>query len=110
MADQLRIIRDGALAYEFDKRASLERMQFAYVQRMDAVMDQGIQLHGEHIRSPVQMQRNQFVIGQLLEALSVNDSREIAMSCRYLAQHMPELDVIHIDEDGDEYRVNLVCA
>lgn len=108
MADQLTIYRNGELAYEFDKREGLARMQFAYVQRMDADMDRGIDLNGERITSPSQAQRTQFVIGQLLEAVGINDSRGIAMLCRYLAQRMPQLDAIHVEEDGDEYRVDLV--
>lgn len=108
MAGQLEIYRNGALAYEFDKRAALERMQFAYVQRMDADMDRGIWLNGEQIRSPSQAQRNQFVIGQLLGALGINDSRSIVMLCRYLARHMPDLDIIRVEEGGDAYHVDLV--
>lgn len=110
MADQLVIYIDGVSAYEFDKRAALARMQFAYVQRMDADMDYGIDLNGAHILSPSQAQRTQFVIGQLLEALGINDSRGIAMMCRYLAQRVPELDAIRVEEEGDEYRVDLMFS
>jgi hypothetical protein len=110
MADRLTIYRNGELAYEVDKRDALARMQFAYVQRMDADMDRGIDLDGERITSPTQAQRTHFVIGQLLDAVSINDSRGIAMMCRYLAQRMPELDAIRVEEDGDEYRVDLVCG
>lgn len=110
MADRLTIYRNGELAYEFDKREGLARMQFAYVQRMDADMDRGIELDGRRIASPSQAQRTQFVIGQLLDAVGVNDSRGIAMLCRYLAQRMPELDALRIEEDGDEYRVDLECS
>ena len=107
MADQLRIFRDGAETYVFDKREGLARMQFAYVQRMDAEMDRGISLNGEQLHSPSQAQRIQFVIGQLLDAVAINDSRGISMFCRYLAHHAPGLDAIHIEEDGDEYSVDL---
>lgn len=110
MADRLTIYRNGEPAYEVDKRDALARMQFAYVQRMDADMDRGIDLDGDRIISPTQAQRTQFVIGQLLDAVSINDSRGIAMMCRYLAQRMPELDAIRVEEDGDEYRVDLVCG
>lgn len=107
MADQLVIYRNGATAYAFDKREGLARMQFAYVQRMDADMDRGIILDGERILNPDRTQRTRFVIGQLLEAVSINDSRGIAMLCRWLAQHVPDLDAIRIEDDGDDYRVEL---
>jgi hypothetical protein len=29
------------------------------------------------------------------------------MLCRYLAQHAPGLNAIHVEEDGDEYSVEL---
>lgn len=108
MADRLVIYLNGTEAYAFDKRAGLARMQFAYVQRMDADMDRGVSINGARILSPTQSERNQFVIGRLLDAVAVNDSRDIAMLCRYLGQHAPELDAIRVDDGGDEYRVELV--
>lgn len=107
MSEQLAIYRNGEQVYAFDKREGLARMQFAYVQRMDADMDRGIQLDGERILDPDQAQRTRFILGQLLEAVSVNDSRGIAMLCRWLAQHVPALDVIRIEDDGDDFRVEL---
>ena len=110
MSDMLVIYMDETPAYEFNKRDGLARMQFAYVQRMDDDMDKGISLNGEQVRSPNQMQRTQFVIGRLLDALSINDSRAIAMLCRYLAHRVPNLDAIRVEEDGDEYSVDLVYS
>ena len=48
------------------------------------------------------------MIGRLLDAVALNDSRDIAMLCRYLAQRAPELDAIQVEEVGDEYRVELI--
>lgn len=107
MGDELAIYRNGEKAYAFDKREGLARMQFAYVQRMDAEMDRGIELDGERILSPDAAQRTRFVLGQLLDAVSINDSRGIAMLCRWLVQHVPTLAAIRIEDDGDEYRVEL---
>lgn len=107
MADELRIYVSGTETHSFDKREGLARMQFAYVQRMEADMDRGITFNGERVQNPTQAQRTQFVIGQLLEALMINDSRGISMLCRYLAQHAPGLNAIHVEEDGDEYSVEL---
>jgi hypothetical protein len=107
VSDQLDIFRNGALAYSFDKREGLARMQFAYVQRMDADMDRGISLEGERILSPDHAQRTRYVIGQLLEAVNINDSRAIAMLCRWLAQQVSDLDAIRIEDHGDEVGVEL---
>jgi len=107
MADRLSIYLNDAVVYEFDKRDGLARMQFAYVRRMDDHMDRGIDLNGTLLRSPDQQQRNHFVIGQLLEALKINDRRDLALFCRYLAYHAPALDVVRVEEDGDEYTVGL---
>lgn len=107
MTEWLVIYRNGATVYSFDKREGLARMQFAYVQRMDADMDRGISLEGERIRSPNLAQRTRFVVGQLIEAVNIGDSRGIAMLCRWLARHVPELDAIRLEDAGDEYRVEL---
>ena len=107
MADALVIYRNQTAVYSFDKRAGLARMQFAYVQRMDADMDRGIHLDGVRVLNPDLSQRARFVIGQLLEAVSINDSRAIAMLCRWLAQHVPALDAIRIEDTADAYHVDL---
>ena len=107
MSEELAIYRNGEKVYVFDKRDGLARMQFAYVQRMDADMDRGIELEGERILNPDLTQRTRFVLGRLLEAVSVNDSRGIAMLCRWLAQHVPALDAIRIEDEADDYQVEL---
>lgn len=107
MADHLFIYLNGTVVCEFDKREGLARMQFAYVRRMDEHMDRGIDLNGNQVRSPDQQQRNHFVIGQLLDALRINDRRDLALFCRYLAYHAPTLDAIRVEENGDEYTVGL---
>lgn len=107
MADVLVIYRNGTECYRFDKREGLARMQFAYVQRLDADMDRGIELNGERVISPDLAQRTRFVIGQLLESVNVNDSRSIGLLCRWLALRTPSLDAVRIEDAGDEYRVEL---
>lgn len=107
MADCLVIIRNGAESHRFDKREGLARMQFAYVQRLDADMERGIELDGERVLSPDLAQRIRFVIGQLPAAVNVNDSQTVALLCRWLARRVPDLDVIRIEDAGDEYRVEL---
>lgn len=108
VADELILYLEGEPAYRFDKREATARMQFAYVTRMDDDMSRGIELGGERIIDPDQTQRNHFVIGQLLEAVGINDSRAIAMCARYLIHRAPQLDGLRIEEDGDEYRVDLI--
>lgn len=107
MAEQLVIYCDGAERYRFDKRDGLARMQFAYVQRLDADMDRGIELDGERVLCPDLPQRTRFVIGQLLHAVNSNDSRTLGLLCRWLAQHVPALDAIRIADSGDEVDVEL---
>lgn len=107
MANCLVIIRNGVESHRFDKREGLARMQFAYVQRLDADMDRGVDLDGERVLCPDLAQRVRFVLGRLAAAVNVNDSQTVALLCRWLAQRAPDLDVIRIEEAGDEYRVEL---
>lgn len=108
MARHLRVCRGDEILIDFDKRDASARMQFAYVQKMDAHMDQGIRLHGETLADPTPQQRMQFVIGELLQALNLNDTRAAGMMCRYLAHRVPTLDRIDLVDTGDSYEVRLV--
>lgn len=110
MGDMLTLYRDEQLVLQLDKSEATARMQFAYVQRMDNEMDKGIELHGEGIRSPNQSQRNHFVIARILDAMAVNDQRAMTMYCRYLIHRAPQLDAIRVQEDGDEYAIDLVYS
>lgn len=107
MSRQLKVCRNDETLIDFDKREASARMQFAYVQKMDTHMDQGIQLHGEKIADPDPQQRMQYVIGELLRALNLNDSRAAAMMCRYLAHRAPDLDRIEIVDTGEAFDVKL---
>lgn len=107
MSNELTISMNGETLHSFNKKKGLARMQFAYVQRMDENMDQGIPVGDEMIANPDRQQRVEFVIGQLLEALRVNDKRDADMMCRYLAHRMPELDGVHIVDEGDTFEVTL---
>ncbi len=107
MSNELNITMNGESLHCFDKKKGLARMQFAYVQRMDENMDKGISVGDEIIANPDQQQRVEFVIGQMLEALRVNDKRDVDMMCRYLAHRMPELDGVHIVDEGDTFEVTL---
>lgn len=107
MARTLRVCRGDEVLIDFDKREASARMQFAYVQKMDAHMDQGIRLHGETLADPTSEQRMQFVIGELLQALNLNDTRAAGMMCRYLAQRAPTLDRIELVDTGDSFEVKL---
>lgn len=107
MATELTISMNGETLHSFNKKKGLARMQFAYVQRMDQNMDKGIHVGDEVIANPDRQQRVEFVIGQLLEALRVNDTRDVDMMCRYLAHRMPELDGVHITDEGETFEVTL---
>ena len=71
-------------------------------------MDEGIRIGEETIRHPDQDQRVQFIAANLLHALnSGNESMAVAM-CTYLANRLPELKQVRIEDVDEEVTINLV--
>lgn len=91
MSDKLSIVLNGQAVVEYDRNKPLPEQQYAYLDKMDAELDKGLQIGGEQIDHPDLKQKAQFVALQLFQALAVNNDAIIAASCAYLANRMPEL-------------------
>jgi hypothetical protein len=91
MSDKLSVVLNGQVVVEYDRSKALPEHQLAYLDKMDAEMDKGLQIGGEYIKHPDLKQKAQFVSLQLFQALSANSDAIIAASCAYLANRMPEL-------------------
>jgi hypothetical protein len=91
MSDKLTIVLNGQAVVEYDRGKPLPEQQQAYLDKMDAEMDKGLQIGGEDIRHPDVKQKAQFVALKLFQALEANSEAIIAASCAYLATRMPDL-------------------
>ena len=87
------IINDEAIL-EFDRAKPVPGHQRQYLDKMDARMDQGIQLGADFIKSPNALQRSQFVANSLINALQNDDDGIASAMCTYLAKRMPDLQQI----------------
>ncbi len=62
-------------------------------------MTQGIVLNGVTLADPDPVQRAQFVSMQLIAALIDSNDQLIAATCAYLANRLPDLKQLKVDEN-----------
>ena len=70
MSNIMAVLRDGIAQLEYDRNRPLPVHQAAYLDKMDARMDEGILVGEETIESPELNQRAQFVAGNLVHAFN----------------------------------------
>lgn len=104
----LTVVINGDSILEYDRDKGLPAQQSAYLDRMDRQMDTGLTLNGEVIASPDQLQRAQFVALHLIEALRDENEAQAAASCAYLANRIPELKQVRVEDTGAGLHVDLV--
>ncbi len=108
MSELMAILLNGISQLEYDRGKPLPIHQEACLDKMDRKMDEGIRIGEETIRHPDQDQRVQFIAANLLHALnSGNESMAVAM-CTYLANRMPELKQVRIEQEDGEVSIELV--
>ena len=108
MSNKLIISLNGTSAIEYDRSVRLPGHQRQYLDKMDADMDPGIELGGEFIAEPDQMQRAQFVAMYMVQALIDEQDAMIAASCAYLANRLPDLKQVRAEEKNDLIEFDLV--
>lgn len=102
------VLLDGIAQLEYDRDAPLPVHQAAYLERMDAKMDEGILVGEEVIESPDLNTRAQFVAGNLLHAFNTSDDQLAGAMCSWLALRLPELQQVRIKTDSGQVSIELV--
>jgi len=108
MSNIMAVLLDGIAQLEYDRDKPLPVHQAAYLDKMDAKMDQGILVGEEMIQSPDINQRAQFVAGNLVHAFNTNDDQLAGAMCSWLALRLPELQQVRIQTDAGEVAIELV--
>lgn len=108
MSDIMGVLLNGVAQLEYDRRKPLPDHQAVYLEKMDAKMDEGIQLEGKNIPSPDINDRAQFIAANLLHAIKNNDEAMAAAHCTYLANRLPDLKQIKFEEQNGEVSIELV--
>jgi hypothetical protein len=108
MSNIMAVLLDGIAQLEYDRDKPLPLHQAAYLDRMDARMDEGILLGDETIVSPDLNQRAQFVAGNLVHAFNTGDEQLAGAMCSWLALRLPDLKQVRIQTDAGEVSIELV--
>ena len=109
MSEIMAVLLNGVAQLEYDRTKQLTDYQLTYLHNMDKKMNEGgVEIAGELITSPDDNQKAQFVVANLLVAMRADDASLTSALCTYLAQNMPDLKQIKIDENGGEVTVDFV--
>lgn len=103
------VILNGIAQLEYDRGKKLPPHQGAYLDKMDEKMGDGIQIGEEIIADPDETQRAQFVAANLVHAIKSDDEAMAAAMCSWLADRLPDLQQVKIDEtESGEISIDLV--
>jgi len=108
MSNLLAVLLNDIAQLEYDRDKPLPPHQAAYLDKMDTKMDKGIMVGEATIENPDINQRAQFITANLLSAMKSNDEEMTAALCTWLANRLPDLKQVKIDEKGDRIAIDLV--
>jgi hypothetical protein len=100
MSNIMAVILNGIAQLEYDRNKALPPHQELYLEKMDQKMDAGIQVGDEMVADPDLTQRAQFVAGNLTHAILSDQESTASALCSYLANRLPELKQVKIDDTG----------
>lgn len=108
MSHMLAVLINGIAQLEYDRDKPLPPHQASYLDKMDAKMDAGIMIDNVSVEKADINQRARFIAANLLAAMRSNDEEMSAALCTWLANRLPDLKQVRIEEDGDRVAIDLV--
>jgi len=108
MSSKLVVVINGEAVIEYDRNKRLPGHQREFLDKMDMDMQQGIEINGEQIPNPDLKSRAKYVAIHLINAVVNEHDGMIAASCAYLANRLPELKQIKVNEQNEEFSFDLV--
>jgi hypothetical protein len=102
------VLLNGVAQLEYDRTRALPPHQAAYLDKMDAKMDKGIELDHTFIEQPDLDTKARFIAANLLSAIKNDDEAMAASLCTWLANRLPELKQVKYVESGDEIMIDMV--
>lgn len=97
---ELNVVIDEDI-FTLDVPDQLLQQAGGFFDKMDADMDQGIQLSREWIENPHLVQRLQLVGDKLLTALETEDHQLGRMMAAYILSRAPDIERIYLDTTGE---------
>lgn len=108
MTSILAVLLNDIAQLEYHRDKPLPEHQQQYLDKMDEKMSAGIQLGEEIIENPSREQRIQFVAANLANAVLESDEALCSALTAYLANRVPDLKQIKLDNRTDELSIELV--
>lgn len=108
MSELFAVLLNDVAQLEYDRDRPLPPHQAAYLDKMDKKMDAGVLIGNQNVENPNINQRAQFVAANLLSAMKANDEEMSAALCTWLANRLPDLKQVKMNEDGDRVSIDLV--
>lgn len=109
MGNKLAVLINGEAVLEYDRDVVLTDTQRDSLQKMDSKMDKGFELAGEKITNPDKNQRFQFITMNLVQSLLKEENEAlIAASTAYLAENLPDLKQVTVDNRSGQMIIDLV--
>ena len=103
----LEIVINGETVITFDKKR-LPGHQRQFLDAMDLDMDEGIELAGEYIAEPDELQRAKYVAMSLFMAINSENADMANAMCAYLVYRQPELKQVRVIENGMDIELDLL--
>ena len=110
MHNSLSIYINGEIILQYDKNTRHPGKQRQFMDNMDLDMDEGIEINGQVISSPDNMQRANYVAMNLLHGIEIKNDGLISATCAYIVNRYPELKQIRSIEKGDEITMDLIFS
>lgn len=108
MSRLMGVLLNGIAQLEYNRDRPLPDHQAAYLEKMDAMMEEGIVVDGEMTQNPDRDQRARFVAANLYHAIVSGDESKAAAMCTYLAIRLPDLKQIKYDNTQGDTVIDLV--
>ena len=108
MSNLFAVLLNGIAQLEYDRDKPLPPHQAAYLDKMDTKMAAGILIGDTTIKDPDINQRAQFVAANLHNAIKSDDEEMSAALCSWLANRLPDLKQVKMNENDDQVSIDLV--
>ena len=108
MTNIMAILLNGVAQLEYDRNKPLPDHQALYLDKMDEKMDEGITIGDKSIQDPDLDSRARFVAGNLAHAIKSSDEAMCAALCSYLANRLPELKQVKMDDTQEALSIEFI--
>lgn len=109
MSNLMAVLLNNIAQLEYDRERELPAHQAVYLDKMDRKMKgEGIMLGEALVTDPSLEQRAQFVAANLVHAIKANDEATAAAMCTYLANRLPDLKQVKIEDKDGQVSIDLV--